>query len=347
MGATLTLINSTVSGNSTGLESDGGGIYNDYTGNVTLINSTVSGNEADNKGGGIYNSDGTLTLINSTVSNNEARSYGGIANEVYFKDAGVFMINTIVAQNTATEGPDCGFYGPLTSQGYNLIGNGRDCDFIAASGDLVGTDESPIDPLLGPLQDNGGPTETHTLLEGSPAIDAIPVADCNDNLGEPVTTDQRGFARPQGTACDIGSFELEGVIEEATRFDVQLNGDGVVPAVDTAARGRGRFKLDANETGIRGALLVGDILGVTAAHIHCGLTGETGPVGITLVELAQPVDFVEPTKQSWSIFAPDEGNGCGWANIDDIVTAMRNGGAYVNIHTVSWPGGEIRGQIAP
>ena len=230
MGATLTLINSTVSGNSTGLESDGGGIYNDYTGNVTLINSTVSGNEADNKGGGIYNSDGTLTLINSTVSNNEARSYGGIANEVYFEDAGVFMINTIVAQNTATEGPDCGFYGPLTSQDYNLIGNGRDCDFIAASGDLVGTDESPIDPLLGPLQDNGGPTETHALLEGSPAIDAIPVADCNDTFDVPITADQRGVTKPQGPACDMGAFELEQaeftVDSTADVADANL-GDGV------------------------------------------------------------------------------------------------------------------------
>ena len=347
MGANLTLTNSTVSGNLASLEMSGGGIYNDYTGNLTLINSTVSGNEADRDGGGIFNG-GIMTLISSTISNNKAGSYGGIANDEYFEDAVVtILVNTIVAQNTGSGGPDCGgtYFSPITSVGYNLIGNGTGCDFTAAIGDQIGTDESPIDPLLGPLQDNGGPTETHALLTGSPAIDAIPIADCNDTLDVPITTDQRGVARPQGTACDIGSFELEQVIEEATRFDVQLNGDGAVPAVDTAALGRGRFELNASETGIRGTLLVGDILGVTAAHIHCGLTGETGPVGITLVELAQPVDFVEPTRQSWSIFAPDEGNGCGWVNVDDIVTAMRDGGSYVNIHTVAWPGGEIRGQL--
>ena len=60
-----------------------------------------------------------------------------------------------------------------------------------------------LDPLLGPLQDNGGPTFTHALLPGSPAIDHIPAENCE------VTTDQRGVARPQGAACDIGAYELE------------------------------------------------------------------------------------------------------------------------------------------
>ena len=90
--------------------------------------------------------------------------------------------------------------GAIVSAGHNLDGDGT-CNLTAA-GDI-----SAVDPLLGPLADNGGPTETHELLPGSPAIDAIAVADCVDLDGEPVVTDQRGVARPQGVACDIGAFE--------------------------------------------------------------------------------------------------------------------------------------------
>ena len=68
---------------------------------------------------------------------------------------------------------------------------------------MSGTQASPIDPLLGALADNGGPTQTHALLTGSPAIDAA--GDCVADLS--ITTDQRGISRPQGTACDIGAFE--------------------------------------------------------------------------------------------------------------------------------------------
>ena len=319
---TVNVENSTVSANTGG--SDGGGGILNNGGPMTLTNSTVSGNSSDSIGGGIYNTgDSTLTVINSNVSGNTADGSGG---GVYNGSGTTELVNTIIAMNSAAgTGPDCS--GSHTSLGYNLIGDTTDCQFIATTGDLVGDGANPIDPLLGPLQDNGGPTFTHALITSSPAIDAIPVADCNDTLGEAVTTDQRGVLRPQGSACDIGSYELESVIEEDTRFTVQINGGHVVPPVDTIARGRGRFELDASETGICGTLQIGDILGVTAAHIHCGLPGKNGPVGITLKEFAQPVDFVDPTKNSWSIFAPNEGNGCGWANIDSLVKTPRPPGA--------------------
>jgi hypothetical protein len=70
--------------------------------------------------------------------------------------------------------------------------------------DNPGTDITGVDPLLGPLADYGGRTWTHALGPGSPAIDS---ADCRDIGGAPVPTDQRGLSRPQGSACDIGSFE--------------------------------------------------------------------------------------------------------------------------------------------
>ena len=204
---TLTLNNVTVSGNSAG---QGGGI-NNHLGMLTLNNSTVSGNSNDcGVGGGgitVALEPGTLTLNNSTVSGNSSSCGGGI----YFGGATMRIKNTIIAGNSAPAAPDC--FGSPTSLGYNLIGNDTGCGFTAAAGDLVGDSANPIDPVLGPLQDNGGPTETHALLlaspTDSPAIDAIPVADCVDTSGNPVTADQRGVSRPQGPACDIGAYELE------------------------------------------------------------------------------------------------------------------------------------------
>jgi hypothetical protein len=89
----------------------------------------------------------------------------------------------------------------LTSQGHNLVGNKTGCTVTATTGDLFGTGASPINPQLGPLANNGGTTQTHALLSGSPAINA------GDSAGCPAT-DQRGIARPQGVACDIGAHEV-------------------------------------------------------------------------------------------------------------------------------------------
>ena len=203
----LTLINSTISLNeATG---GGGGIYIDGT--ATLTNSTVSDNEAADSGGGISNSH-ELTLTNSTVSDNTAATGGGISNSgeltltnatvsgntatdagggVNNEDGTLTLKDTIVANNASD---DCS--GGTTSAGYNLDSDGT-CG-LAAAGDI-----SSGDPLLGPLADNGGPTLTHALLAGSPAIDTA-----SDDCPPPIT-DQRGVTRPQGPACDIGAYELE------------------------------------------------------------------------------------------------------------------------------------------
>jgi len=187
---TLELIGSTVSGNST-IYGNGGGIYS-YVATVTLTNSTVSGNVSSSGAGGGIISIGTLTVTNSTISHNIAVfQAGGL-----FNSSGTVAIkNSIVANNTATFGGDCGG-GGITSNGHNLSSDDS-CGFTGP-GDLFNTD-----PLLDPLQDNGGPTWTHALLTGSPAIDAGS-GDC-----PPPATDQRGIARPQGATCDIGAFEVE------------------------------------------------------------------------------------------------------------------------------------------
>jgi hypothetical protein len=194
--ATLMLINSTVSGNSA--SSGGGGLVNSYRGTLTLINSTVSGNStiAGSPGGGLQN-DGTATLTHSTVSGNSALSGGGLHNT-----GRLTLTNSLIANHP--QGKDCAISSPgsITSRGYNLDSDGS-CQLTTA------TDQPGVDPLLGPLQDNGGPTFTQALLPGSPAIDAIPW-DTN-GCGTTHIGDQRWQARPQpaGGACDSGAYEVE------------------------------------------------------------------------------------------------------------------------------------------
>jgi hypothetical protein len=175
----------------------GGGLYN--SGTLTISNSTLSANSAPSDrvyggGGGIRN-DGTLTVSNSTLTGNSVTgssgSGGGIDNR-----GTLHARNTIIAGNTAPSAPDLN--GNLGSQGHNLIGNTQ-----GGSG-FDPTDILNINPLLGPLQDNGGPTKTMALLAGSPAIDA------GDNTGAP-DWDQRGPGYPRivnGT-IDIGAFEVQ------------------------------------------------------------------------------------------------------------------------------------------
>jgi CSLREA domain-containing protein len=187
---TLTLIDSTVSGNSA---VSGGGIYTFNIDQIaTITGSTVSGNATSNDGGGITNSGGTLDITNSTVSSNSGLVGGGI-----YSDGTAEFINTIIADSPF--GGDCSGAG-FTSLGHNLDSDGS-CGLAGVG------NRSAVDPLLGPLADNGGPTLTHALLPGSPAIDAVPVADCTEAGGSPLITDQRGERRPQGAACDIGAYE--------------------------------------------------------------------------------------------------------------------------------------------
>ena len=191
---TLTVDGSTLSGNSTGgpgpFSGLGGAITNFAAGAATIANSTLSGNSADERGGAIWNI-GQVTVGSSTIFGNSADEGGGIFNFV----SSLILDNTIVAGNTAaTAGTDIA--GGFTSNDHNLIGDSTDVVFIGGSGNH---DLYDVDPLLGPLQDNGGPTETHALLVGSPAINAGDAS---------LTVDQRGFARPVGPATDIGAYEL-------------------------------------------------------------------------------------------------------------------------------------------
>jgi hypothetical protein len=217
--ATLTVTNSTISGNSA--SEIGGGIVNSSLGTLRVSNSTISGNSASVAGGGIVNDGGgTLTVSNSTISGNSADFGGGILNH----DGSATLANTIVAGNSATnEAPDA--YGTFTSQGYNLIGN------TGGSSGWVSSDLQNQDALLGPLQDNGGPTHTHALVSVSPAINAIPKG--TNGCGTTITTDQRGVGRPQGGECEIGSFE--DASPKVKRVVPAENATGIGPRANVSA----------------------------------------------------------------------------------------------------------------
>ena len=191
---------------------NGGGIYNMKT--FGLTNATISGNKATNFGGGIYNT-GTAFSNNLTITSNVASLAemtgfgGGVYNQL---GANFTLRNTIIYGNSHVHGAvvsmdDC--YGTLNTQHYNLVYTLNNCTLNFSQGlDLTG-----INPQLGVLADNGGPTQTHALLDGSPAIDTGNPNACYDQLGTTLTMDQRGYPRTwdgdaDGVArCDIGAYE--------------------------------------------------------------------------------------------------------------------------------------------
>jgi hypothetical protein len=187
----------------------GGGIYN--SGTLRVDRSTVSGSTADT-GGGIY-SDGTLTVTNSTVSGNASASGGGgifnvgsgtlthtsvSGNTIGGEPGDIRSTGTLTISRSLIDGGCVGESGGTRSHGYNLESPGNTCGFDEPT-DIA---DVPAQALaLGPLAENGGPTATHSLQEGSDAIDRVPPEACE------VTEDQRGVERPQGDSCDVGAFE--------------------------------------------------------------------------------------------------------------------------------------------
>jgi len=209
----LTVSASAVVNNTAGLA--GGGIADSTTASpiaapFSIIDSTIAGNSAttafsgttSNVGGGgldIGNNVAADQIINDTIADNSSTGSGGGGDVRVGSGTLPDFENTIVAAGSAsiagTE-PDCS--GQVLSQGHNLTdatSGANECGFNGGAGDITGAN-----PVLGPLQNNGGLTETIALLAGSPAIDAGSNAVCP-------ATDQREVARPQGAACDIGAYE--------------------------------------------------------------------------------------------------------------------------------------------
>jgi hypothetical protein len=264
--STLTLSNSTLSGNSAG---EGGGIAN--YGTLTLTNSTLSGNSASVFGGGIGNG-GTLTVRNSTLSGNSApRLAGGIEN----------LSGTLTVSNSIVANSPGGDIGGTYTGSHNLTGT----------------------VALGPLADNGGPTQTCALLPGSPAIDA------GTSTGAPAT-DQRGISRPQGAAVDIGAFESRGftlsitggndqqafantafasplAVQVTSAFGEPVQGGQVTfsaPASGASATFAPATTVTIDANGQASLSAVAN--GITGGYTVSAATGSAGPVNFSLTNVA-------------------------------------------------------------
>ena len=215
-------------------------VFGGYSARVDIKGSTISGNTTRGRGPIFARGGGTLTIHNSTISGNH-NVLGTGANAVTAENATTTILHSTITGNTGgnsglnadsgsttvsnsivanNAGVNCS--GQVLTLGANLSSDGSCLDFTLPN----------TDPLLGPLQDNGGLTHTHALLAGSPAIDAV--------LKEgSVDADQRGIARPQGTASDLGAYELEEVAAEpdstpdAFSFTDQIIAPGKVATSNT------------------------------------------------------------------------------------------------------------------
>jgi hypothetical protein len=211
-GGTVAMTDITIAQNSAG---DGGGIYN-FGGALTTTDSTIVNNSATADGGGILSaSGGTVTITDATITGNTAPGASGVGGGI---DGAATIGATVLARNSATDASTNNCEAPLASVGYNLTDDttGTACGFTK------GTDQVDVDPNLGPLANNGGPTQTMLPAPGSPAIEVIPSPTTLN--GVPVcgagAFDQRGVPRPTpGPRCSVGA------VEAAT---------GIAPAITSA-----------------------------------------------------------------------------------------------------------------
>jgi hypothetical protein len=270
----MTITGSTLSNNRIVGFFSGSGL--EAIGPVVLKNSTVSGNTGASSGGGIYVFVYPVDIEDTTVANNELYGILNVAGKIT-------LMNSLIAGNSGTS--DCfndldGYNGTVTSDGYNLVENPGNCT-------LGNTDLTNVDPQLGSLRDNGGPTFTQAPFAHSPAVDAIPVG--ANGCGTTLTVDQRGVSRPQGAACDIGAVEV--IPGQTAQITIEKT---LVPSADA-----GRFDLKVDSTVVKAAAGNGDSgatevpagtytvseqastgsLSDYVSSISCLLNGNPGPSG--------------------------------------------------------------------
>lgn len=230
---------------------DGGGLHKTVLGSAAwVVNTTISGNVADGAGGGVFATGAEmsrLSFANVTVAHNNADGDsdgagdgGGIAASV----AEVAFANSILGGNGDAGGqaPDCA--GAVIATGPNLVERTLGC---AITGTTI---VSGVDPRLAPLDDHGGPTRTHALLDASPALDAGDGAGCADPDGMLLAGDQRGAPRPIGVRCDLGAVEAgcgNGQVDAGEACDPAVAMDGCCTAVCRLA-GAGEACADDGQT---------------------------------------------------------------------------------------------------
>jgi uncharacterized repeat protein (TIGR01451 family)/CSLREA domain-containing protein len=316
--------NSTLNGNSA---QSGGGIFSDLFVNnnarVALVNSTLSGNTALRGGGGIYAKGGHLQLANTTVAGNYVYVpvgifYAGMGGGVYITATALMTAqNSILAGNTRRihldlpVPDDClAIVESLHSLGYNLIGTTDNCLISGTPlGNITGQE-----PLLGPLQFNGGPTQTQLPLPGSPAIDAGETPACLDANNLPLASDQRGFPRPFGGRCDIGAVEAQPDLALQAR---------VSPA-EASPGGIVRFTLAFSNTG---SLPASGVVVTDNLPTQIQLTGVVSS-GVTITGSGMTAPFV------WQVQSLDYAQG----GVITLTGVVRNGvpnGPITNTATIA------------
>lgn len=195
-------------------------------GTVHIVNSTFSGNAANggSGGGAIWSNGNPFIMTNSTITGNTSTLLGGGLSRATTNVNG-FLRNNIISGNTGPSPDVSNSAGGLQSQGNNIIGN------VGTSTGWIASDLQNVNPMLGPLADNGGPSMTHLPQAGSPAINAgqncVVDSSCTaNNPVVPVAADQRGVVRPQGGTVDIGSVEVAAAPSTATIIGRVLTADG-------------------------------------------------------------------------------------------------------------------------
>jgi hypothetical protein len=322
---TFSMIDSTISGNRTNTYhsfANAGGVSN--SGTFSMTNSTISGNDTSSLrqyygAGGVSNS-GTFSMINSTISGNAARSdlgsngagAGGVENlgifsminsTILVNDAsghgsgGVWNEGTLTLAGTLLSGniggaPEIINFGTVVADNYNLFGfngNAGVTGFSPGPKDIVPSVGMQLSNILNPvLAFKGGPTQTHALVPGSPAIDAGGTA-CTDANGNPLLTDQRGRPRivdgnRDGTArCDIGAFEFFPVVNNLVTLASDLETSFDPTSVPGAPAGT--FTINATFTNTSGTSLHFPFFGVSelsGGNLLLNADGSPGGVGATV-----------------------------------------------------------------
>ncbi|MEM8946951.1 MAG: choice-of-anchor Q domain-containing protein [Planctomycetota bacterium] len=348
----LTVRDSTISGNSTnGAASDGGGVFIYQL--VDVTGSTFSGNTATGKGGGLRTG-GETAIVNSTIVRNASLATvdggGGLSNA----DDLVTITNSILAENTASAGsPDLhqSSDGPaaIFMVSHSIISDvagmtaAQLAELTAGVGTMLGdsTAGGAIDPRLDPLTDNGGPTETHLPLAGSPAIDAGDPSVVFD----PAEFDQRGvgFARVFDARLDIGSSEVQETLDLVVTTDadaIALDGrTSLREAIAIAAASTTPRTIVFDATLDGGTILLDDALGTLNIDASMTISATALPTGMTL-NAGNGLDNLFNTGDGYAVFNVDD-NLAG-ANIEVTLAGLTitggdgtDGGAIVSVENLT------------
>jgi len=276
--ASALLESSTISGNN---GSNGGGIFSDTTldgANATIRNSTISGNSAMSVGGGIYNRDGLTIIQNSTISRNIGGYLGGGVASLGAASAQTQITSSIISGTTNVNDNDVDFvFGDGTntfvSNGANVIGGGNATAAFNSTADLTGdTASGDGSGTLSELAFNAGPTQTHALGAGHPALNRTPNNQCQ-------STDQRNVPRGNGN-CDTGAFEFGATFDfgdaQDPTFPTLINNNGAAHVIGSEGPRLGTIAPDAEPNALANAGANGDDNGNT--DDEDGLTVSPNPI---------------------------------------------------------------------